>query len=144
MHRTALAGLLALGLLASGCSTLGNLDLIGSRKALEESQRRYTQLVRWGEYLAASDYVDPEIRSEFLDHMEGWEMVRFSDYQVRRVDIEDGVSEAEFRVSYLAYHVHSLIEKKVYETQSWYRGKAGWQVRPDLEHLEASLAKLAP
>ena len=77
-HRTVRC-LAVLTLLAGmGCaSTLA--DPTGRQTALENAQRRYTQLVRWGEIKRASVYVEPDLREEFLSYEPFFEQIRFTD-----------------------------------------------------------------
>ncbi len=53
----------AAALISSGCFSL--TDPLGREDALEETQREYTKLMRWGEIERASVYVDPALRQEF-------------------------------------------------------------------------------
>lgn len=138
----AIAAVTASGL--AGCSTLGSYDIFNHREHLEESQKKYTQFMRWGEFVAAADFVDPELRSSFLDEVEAFEDVRISDYEIRYIEPNDELTEAEVRVSYTAFHLRSLVQQRFFETQNWYRGEGDWMVRPDLADLRANLQKLQP
>jgi len=129
---------------ALGCAAMQG-DFWGHRRDLELSQRQYTQYLRWGEDDAAADFVAPEVRDDFLEATRGWEDVRFTAYQIRRVDVDEELTEAEVRVRYDAHHLKSLVQQEIYETQSWRRDpQRGWQVRPDFDHLRASLDALRP
>ena len=41
-----------------GCATI---DPWGHRRNLEDAQRTYTRMVRWGDFLKASVWVDPDL-----------------------------------------------------------------------------------
>ncbi len=65
--RLAVGPLLGLALLATlGCA-IASFDLTGKERALEDAQRRYTELVRWGEIEGASAYVDPAVATDYLN-----------------------------------------------------------------------------
>lgn len=127
-------------LLLLGCGTLGaTLDPWGHSEDLEEAQLRYTQFVRWGDFERASDFVDPELRDQFLHQSQQFHSVRFTEYRIHSVDMSDKES-ATARVSYHAYHLATLLEGVVDETQDWYwNSDDGWRVRPSLRQLRASV-----
>jgi len=129
---------LAVALLATGCgATLG--DPMGRQNALEDTQRRYTQLVRWGEIEKASEFVDPALRQDFLVHGPQLETLRITDFEIGT--IERSGDEASVTVTYRAYSIASASEKPIREKQLWYR-ETGldnvWRVRSELpEQLRA-------
>jgi hypothetical protein len=132
----ALAGLVAgLGCGSLGCGSLG--DPMGRGTALEESQLRYTQHVRWGNLDAASEFVDPELRGEFLRQAPAFEAIRITEYEIGRIEYGQDRASATVRVTYRAYSLASLEEKRVEEQQSWVRPGTGntWWVRPRLANL---------
>ena len=56
------------GLTSSGCS-FGEIylsDPLLREAALNETQRRYSALVRWSAFAKAARYVEPEAREDFL------------------------------------------------------------------------------
>ena len=134
----------ACAFLALGCA-LGNVDWKQHRQALEESQRKYSQYIRWGEFELASRYVEPEQRGEFLDKLEGYQKdVRFGEYRIREIDRDDELTEASVDVSYEAYHMGTLVVKSFVESQKWHREpeSSQWWLEPDIEGLQANLQSL--
>lgn len=143
----AIAAFAALVLVAAGtgCARLSRWSKpFGPPHELPDVQQRYTQLIRWNEFAKASDFVEPELRSAFLTAAADLEQVRFSDYEVQRLDpSEDGLS-ATALVRYRAYWLDYSVElPPVVETQAWRydEGEAAWRVRPDLVALRAALLR---
>ena len=126
---------------AIGCAgTFSNPS--GKKNSLEESQRRYTELVRWGEIERASAFVDPELQDEFLDHAAAIQDIRFTDFESGIPRFADGNDSASVTVIYHAYSLSTLVEKRVRENQEWFRegGPANhWRVRPDLRQIVADV-----
>jgi len=145
MHRTglALAGTLAVALaLVPACSTIGPY---GHEDVLEETQRKYVRLIRWGEYDAASIFVSPDAREEFIETIPALQTVRFTDYEVVETDMNDDRNEATVFVTYQAYHLSRLIEHAWSERQTWKRGDEGdWRVTPDFEGLRSAVQTMEP
>jgi hypothetical protein len=135
--------LLGFALLATlGCLG-GSLDLSGNEYALEEAQRRYTELVRWGEIEGASVYVDPAITDAFLVTAERLQDVRFTDFESGPLQFGEDSDTATVDVVYHAYSTRMLVEQKFREHQEWYReASAGdaWRVRPNLDAIASELS----
>ncbi len=136
--RPAILTTLALVIFAAiGCeSTFSNPS--GKRNALEESQRRYTELVRWGEIERASAFVDPELKDEYLGYSAAIQNIRFTDFESGPARFSDGNNSAIVAVIYHAYSLSTLVEKRIRENQEWYRegGPANlWRVRPNLRQI---------
>ena len=128
-----LLGLLPL-LAGLSCAAFG--DPMGRERALEDAQLQYTQHVRWGNLDAASEFVDPEQRPGFLDQRPAFEAVRITDYEIGRIDYGEDRESATVRVTYSAYSLASLEERRIEERQSWVRpGGNTWYVRPELAGL---------
>jgi len=113
------------------------VDPTGRLTSLEETQHRYTQLVRWGEIRRASVFVEPEMVEEFLQYEPYFEQIRITDVDEDEVtlDTEDTASVA---VTYHAYSFLTFEEKRFSETQKWtrYDGvKNVWLVRPELAQI---------
>jgi hypothetical protein len=125
-----LLGILAC--LATGLGCLG--DPMGRALALEDAQLRYTQHVRWGNLDAASEFVDPAVRAEFLSHAPAFESIRITEYEIGPIDYGDGRESATVRVTYHAYSLASMQEQRVEEEQRWVRPGMGntWWVQPQL------------
>ncbi len=122
---------------AIGCAgTFSNPS--GKQNSLEESQRRYTELVRWGEIERASAFVDPELQDEYLGYATAIQSIRFTDFESGLPRFADGNDTASVTVVYHAYSLSTLVEKQIREKQEWYRemGPANqWRVRPDLRRI---------
>jgi hypothetical protein len=139
--RLAVGSLLGFALLATlGCASL---DFTGKRYALEEAQRRYTELVRWGEIEGASAYVDPAITADFLVTAKRFQDIRFTDFESGPLQFGEGSDTATVDVVYHAYSTRRLAEQKFHEHQEWYREASagdGWRVRPNLAAIAAELS----
>lgn len=141
--RLTVASLLGFAMLATlGCA--GSIfDFTGHKEdALEESQRKYTELVRWGEIEGASAYVDPAILTAFLDTAELFQGIRFTDFESGPLQFGDRSETATVTVVYHAYSTRTLVEKRLREHQEWYRearADNNWRVRPNLDALAKQL-----
>jgi len=140
--RIAAGSLLCLVYLATlGCASswLGRSE---QQNALKEAQRKYTELVRWGEIETASAYVDPAIVPDFLDNAEAFEHIRFTDFESGPLEFSDDAETATISVVYHAYSTRTLVEKKFREDQQWYREESannGWRVRSNLDRIAKNL-----
>lgn len=127
--------------LAPGCaSTLS--DPSGKHNALENAQRRYTELVRWGELERASAFVDPELLEEYLGYATALEDIRFTDFETGSLVFHDETDTATAVVVYHAYSLSTLVEKRIREDQQWYRDDKlsnSWRVRPDMRQIVAGV-----
>jgi hypothetical protein len=122
-----------------GCAN----TLAKTQKALEESQRRYTELVRWGEIEGAVVYVDPAVAKKFLETAERFENIRVTDFESGPLEFGADSDTATVNVTYHAYSTKTLVEKKFREKQEWYLEKdteVGWKVRPDLDSITKALS----
>ncbi len=137
MRKTMTTALAMVILAAIGClGTFSNPS--GKKNSLEDSQRRYTELVRWGEIERASAFVDPELQDAFLDHTKAIQKIRFTDFESGPPRFKDGNNSASVTVVYHAYSLSTLVEKRIREKQEWYRevGPANeWRVRPNLRKI---------
>jgi len=125
-----------LGLSAAfGCSAFG--DPMGRERALEGSQLRYTQQVRWGDFDAASEFVDPAIREEFLGFASAFEGIRITEYDIGRIEYEGNRESATVHVTYHGYSLANAQERRIEEQQHWVRpGRDNtWWVQPKLAGL---------
>ena len=112
----------------------------GRRTSLEEAQRRYTQLVRWGEIKRAAAFVEPELREEFLSYAPYFEQIRITDADTEEVEL-DADDSAAVAVTYYAYSFATFQEKRIFETQEWTRYDGvqnNWLVRPQLGEIVAA------
>ena len=135
--------MLSFALLATlGCAgnPFGDSD---KQSALEDAQRRYTELVRWGEIDSASFYIDPAIASEYLDTAQLFEDIRFTDFESGALQFGEGSNTATVNVVYHAYSTKTLVEKTFRERQEWYREASAdndWRVRPNLAAMASQLS----
>jgi hypothetical protein len=127
-------------LFGMGCaSTL--TDPTGRFNSLEEAQRRYTKLVRWGELKRASLYVEPELRDEFLTYAPVFDKIRITDTETDEVRLDPGESSASIEVIYHGYSYTNLVERRIFETQQWTRHdgmKNVWLVKPEIDQVAAA------
>jgi hypothetical protein len=134
--------MLSFALLATlGCasSLFGDSD---KQSALVDAQRKYTELVRWGEIESASFYVDPAIAGDYLDTAQLFEDIRFTDFESGAPQFGEGSNTATVNVVYHAYSNKTLIEKTYRERQEWYReadADNDWRVRPNLAAMARKL-----
>jgi len=119
--------------------------LFGSKAkeiALEDAQRRYTELVRWGEIEEASAFVDPAISADFLVTAERFQDIRFTDFKSGPLKFSEDSETATVSVVYHAYSISTLVEKKIREHQEWYREESvddDWRVRSNLNVIAGEL-----
>lgn len=130
----------AAALVSSGCFSL--TDPLGREDSLEETQREYTKLMRWGEIERASLYVDPALRQEFLTYEDDFEAIHVTDFDIGNIRFEDG-NEAIVVVTYHAYAKRNAQEFPIKEEQRWYRDGItnSWHVRLDLARLGEQLIR---
>jgi hypothetical protein len=124
----------------SGCMSVIN-DPLNRRGAFEDTQERFTQYVRWGKFEEASQYVDSEMRDQFMSCAPEFSDLRFSDYEIKRVEIQDGLQSATVHVRYTGYRLSMPFERTVDLTQEWTRDEASgvWTVKVDIEKLRNNL-----
>jgi hypothetical protein len=128
---------------AAGIALLGGCvspsDPLGRVEALEEAQKRYTEAIRWGDLERASRYVVADQRAEFLALADAFESIRFTDYEIGELEVDDdGLARAEVVVSYEGYVLPHYLERRVSDRQVWVRdGAVGnhWVVQPQLALL---------
>jgi hypothetical protein len=124
---------------ATGCMTVIE-DPLGHREALEDAQKRYTDLIRWRDAEKAAIYVDPELRKEFLAQAEVLETLEISDYEIGDLEFGEDDETATIDVTYRGYSLSHLIERKIRVTQEWHRDEDNtWLVSPDLDDVVAKL-----
>jgi hypothetical protein len=97
-------------------------------------------MIRWGQIERAGEYVVESEREAFFEAATVMRGVRFSDYEVLRVEVENGFDTAIVEVMFRGYSLASSIERSVAVTQSWERGNegSGWRVRPEIQVLSGA------
>lgn len=115
-------------------------DPLKRQFSLEDAQRQYTEYVRWSAFDKASRYVEPEMRDEYLANAPSTRELRFTDYEMKPVEIDDETGEATVEVTYFAYYPNSPIETQLKEVQHWRRLDKGnsWRVKPAFPQLADS------
>ncbi len=146
LRSTSLAGrlvraglILSIGLVLGACA-IDPTDLSGRRQHFEESQRKFSQLLRWGQVNQAARFVVPDQRREFMKLGPDMSDLQFSDYEILYVDLAEDRQQATVDVRYSAFHRASLVTRDVSLSQEWKIDETGeWQVTLDLEHLRTAL-----
>ncbi len=107
--------------------------------SLTEIQKRYTNLVRFGAFIQASKFVDPEVTSAFLDGFPSKGTLVFTDFDSEQILFnEDGKrAQAMVRVTYSAYYTNNPVVFEIIEEQEWIRKGLDntWIVRPSFSGL---------
>jgi len=134
---------LAATLLALGC--ISPDDPLGRRDALEEAQKRYTNMIRWGDAAKAVQFVEPSAREKFLANADALKKLAISDYELGEIKYDDDGATAHVEVTYRGYALAQLVEREIKVTQEWKReGGDDWRVQPDLDNVIAQLNGLPP
>lgn len=133
---------LALAALAAACSTFG--DPLHREDDFKDSQRKFTQFVRWGNIQGATLYLVEEQQEEFLALAPQLSDVRFTDYEILRVDLEDDMKSATVDVIYTGYTLSSPIARTMRLHQIWKRDDEGdWKVTVALDPIRQALGLAA-
>jgi hypothetical protein len=133
-----------IAVIALGCAAcVSPSDPWERGEALKQTQKRYTEALRWGDLEKASRYVDPEMRNDFLALSDAFENVKITDYEIGELDLDtDTLAKAEVDVTYRGYALPQYVEKRVKDHQVWYRDEESgneWRVRPELATLLADI-----
>ncbi|MBY0398770.1 hypothetical protein K2X89_00605, partial [Myxococcota bacterium] len=110
-------------------------DPFDRKLSFNESQHRYTVLIRWAEFQKAKAFVVQDHRERFLTDIRAFKDARFTDYEAEEVDLDEEKRKATVRVTYTAYLPSSPYEVEIVETQEWSREGLGnaWQVQSRFE-----------
>ena len=129
----------------SGCVSLFT-DPLDRRGQFEDTQERFIQYIRWGNFEEASQFVDPAMRARFMAFSPELSDLRFSDYEITRVDIGEELRTASVEVRFTGYRLSMPIERSVSLVEQWTRDEetGAWTVRLDIEKLRESLITGAP
>jgi hypothetical protein len=125
---------------ASGClSTI--TDPLDRRGEFKDTQTKFTQYVRWGRFQEASEFIDPELREEFMACAPEFSDLRFSDYEITRVEIGEGLQSASVDVRYTGYRLSMPFERSVDLTEEWTRDESTgvWTVKLDIKKLRDTM-----
>ena len=124
----------------SGCLS-AITDPLDRRGEFKDTQTKFTQYVRWGRFQEAAEFVDPELREEFMSCAPEFSDLRFSDYEITRVDIEEGLQSASVDVRYKGYLLNMPFERSVDLTEEWTRDESTgvWTVKLDIKKLRDTM-----
>ncbi len=137
--RMASAVLLCSLLGLTGCLwSYGQFDPLHRGDAFDEAQKRFTRMIRWGQIEKAASYVAEDAREQFLADAPALQGVRFTDYEVLVIDLEDGLRTGTVEVLFYGYRMPVMVEKTVAMTQEWEHGDGNWRVRPTIEDLRGN------
>jgi hypothetical protein len=136
LRRSLLAGAACLVLASLGC--VNPLDPWNREDEFRRLQKRFTAYVRWGKVHEASVFVVEEQRKEFLELAPEFTDIRFTDYEITRLEYEK--ESAHVDVTLRGYRLTAPVEKVVHLSQEWEKtDDAGWQVRLALAELKSGL-----
>ncbi len=115
------------------------LDWTDTDGSLHDAQKRYTQLIRWGEVELASSFVNEEQREDFLALSPVLQGVRFTDYEIGSIQYDE--EAAVVWVEYQAYPETTMLSTPIKERQVWRRSRTlgSWEVEPDIASFLAAL-----
>jgi len=124
----------------SGCLS-AITDPLDRRGEFKDTQTKFTQYVRWGRFQEAAKFVDPELREEFMSCAPEFSDLRFSDYEITRVDIGEGLQSASVEVRYTGYLLNMPFERSVDLTEEWTRDESTgvWTVKLDIKKLRDTM-----
>lgn len=124
----------------SGCLS-AITDPLDRRGEFKDTQTKFTQYVRWGRFHEAAKFIDPELREEFMSFAPEFSDLRFSDYEITRVDIGEGLQSASVDVRYTGYRLNMPFERSVDLTEEWTRDESTgvWTVKLDIKKLRDTM-----
>jgi len=140
MFRTSGLGAALLCLSLGLASCISPTDPLGREEALEDAQKKYTELIRWGDVERAVTYVEEDQRDEFLELADSMEDLHITDFDIGEIDFTK--DKATVTVTYHGYSEAVYVEHSAREVQEWER-KEGienhWFVRSELADVVAEL-----
>jgi hypothetical protein len=123
---------------ALGCNTLMAFDRSNN---FEEAQGYFTQYVRFGQIAHASRYVAADQREAFLAIEPELTSLRFTDYDIIAIKVDDDARAATVDVRWTGYMQQQMVERTVDVTQKWVLDDdEGWQVHLELDKIQRVLA----
>ena len=143
-HAFATLLLVASALLPSGCLfSHGQFDLLGTGTAFDETQERFSRLVRWGHWEMASAIVAEDQRDHFIEVMETLGDVKFTDWEIITLDVASGFDTAHVEIRIEGYRQSNLMHYEAVMVQEWERIptiESEWVVRPDVDAVARAFA----
>jgi hypothetical protein len=121
---------IATAALLAGFGLFGCASVSDSALMFKETQRRYTNLMRFTEFAKAGRFVAPDERAAFRDRTAALGNLRFTDYEVREIENLGETATAE--VAYIGYRASDPIVVTYIEKQQWERNGGVWLVRPHI------------
>jgi hypothetical protein len=135
-RRTLLVFTALVALAAAAC--VNPMDPLDKEDDFRRLQKRFTAYVRWGKVHEASIFVVEEQRQEFLALAPDFTVIRFTDYDITRLDYAK--TSAEVDVMLRGYRLDAPVERIVRLAQHWEKPEEGsWQVRLELGELKSGL-----
>jgi len=116
------------------CALMGSWGcavLTDQQAMFHETQRRYTNLMRFTDFDRARAFVAPDARQAFSERTAALNGIHFTDYSI--VDVENGPNRATVTVNYSGYRASSPVLVSFSEQQEWQLANNLWTVRPTLE-----------
>ena len=110
---------------AVGCATLTDQGAM-----FKESQRRYTNLMRFTDFDKARAFVAVDAKDEFRRTTQSLHGIRFTDYEIEEIETNGKVGTVT--VQYSGYRPSSPILVTLSEEQHWELEGNTWIVRPQL------------
>ena len=134
--------LMAVLFAVAGCTSIFT-DPLDRRGKFEDTQEQFTQYMRWGKFEEASRYVDPALRAQFMAFSPELSDLRFSDYEITRVDIGEELLNASVEVRFTGYRLSMPVERSVNLVEEWTRDEETgvWTVKLDMEKLRNGLIR---
>ncbi len=142
MHLARVLGLAFLVMVGTtACQTTMFSDPMGVKRDFEEIQGKFTKFIRWGAIDEASIFVVDEQRDAFLELAPEINDMRFTDYEVIRLDYAEDDQSATANVRYTGYRLSMPIEKSFRVDQEWTRDEetGAWTVSLNVDELRSAL-----
>jgi len=116
----------------------GMFDPLSAGSALDESQLRFSRLVRWQQWEKAAEMVHPDARDDFEKMMRALNGVQFTDWELTEVDVAEDFETAHVEILIEGYSPRTMINHQAIMVQEWERMSTvthGWVVSPHLDAL---------
>jgi len=140
---THLLGVALLVAVSFGCANDLN-DPYHAREMLRDTQKEFSQYLRWGAIEKASQFVVEDQRAEFASLAPHLSDLRITEYEIMKVD-QTSADEALVVVRYVGYSLASPIERSIVLDQNWTRVPETqfWMVRLEVNRLREALGLAA-
>lgn len=99
------------------------------RRVLEETITEYHNAIRWGRFVPAQQYVDPQKLQTFYRWMEAWERtVEIQEWKLKGI-VFKGDDQAEVIIERTGYRKDELKERRFILHQIWRRVGERWYLK---------------